>query len=101
MFMFMVSVSRRTLAIDEQLLNDSDQQLRTGLTLANANQRRATDLVEDRRGALFQGPVDDRFLEHIDGPLFAPPVEPQLARIVGRGDGRGIGHVQGRQTRRE
>ena len=70
-----------------QLFDDAGQELCPGLALPGANQHGATELVEDRRGALRQAAIGDVEFERFDGCQFPAPVEPQLAGVMGRGDG--------------
>ena len=89
------------LAVDEQLLDDAGQELDAGLPLPCADEDGAADLVEHGRRALFVRRVDDVALQGVDRRQFSSAVEAQLARLVGRRDGRGVGHVQRGQPRRQ
>ena len=59
------------------------------LLLASPDQRRAADLVEDRRHALLVRRVDDVCFERVDGRQFLrAPAETQLAGLMGPRDRR-------------
>ena len=83
------------LGVDQQLLDDAGQELDARLPLPGADEGGAADLVEHRRGALLVRGVDDVGLQGVDGrQLGFRPLKPELTGIVGRGDRRGVGHVE-------
>ena len=90
-----------SLRVDEQLLHHAGQELNACLPLPRGDEGCAADLVEHRRGTLLVRRIDDVRLQRVDGgQLMLPSIEAKLTRIVGRRDGRRIGHVQGGEPRR-
>ena len=92
------SVSRARLLSTSSCSTTPAEQLDAGLPLPRADEDGAADLVEHRGRALLgdgsmTSPPRRRW------PAAPPPVEPQLAGVVGRRDGRGVGHIEGRQAR--
>ena len=101
MFIAATSASLARFVSIEQLLDDAGQELNACLPLPRGDERRTADLVEHRGGALLVRRIDDVRLQRIDGgQLVLPSVEAKLTRIVGRRDGRGVGHVQRGEPRR-
>src|SRR3990167_6396923 len=87
------------LAVDEELLDHSGEQLQACLALPCPEQDGPADLVEHSRGALLVRGVDDVRLKRIDRTEFLlAAVESKLPRVMGRRDRGGIGQVNGRQT---
>src|SRR3990170_1374230 len=87
------------LAVDEELLDHSGEQLHACLALPCPEQDGPADLVEHSRGALLVRGVDDVRLKRIDRTEFLlAAVESKLPRVMGRRDRGGIGQVNGRQT---
>src|SRR5438874_955351 len=72
-----------TLRIDQQLFHESRQQLAPRLTLSDADEDGAADLVQHRGGALLVRRVDDLGFESINRRQFLlAAVQPQGTGVI-------------------
>jgi hypothetical protein len=84
------------LAVDQQLLNDTCQELRARLPLPRANENGAADFVEYRSRALLVRRVNDVCFQGVDGWQLPFPIPAELASVVRRRNCGCVSHVQSR-----